>query len=99
MPCIPTILPPRHNKREHPNPGLLSSLLAEAADLLRGEGLEPVEAEEARERLLSGYRWILVDEYQDINGRQYELILRFPPNRGGMLLEERKSYARDETKL
>ena len=52
----------------------LDRVLTEAAELLRGEGLEPAEAEEARERLLSGYRWILVDEYQDINGRQYELI-------------------------
>ena len=52
----------------------LDQVLAEAAELLRGEGLEPVEAEEARERLLSRFRWILVDEYQDINGRQYELI-------------------------
>ena len=52
----------------------LDQVLAEATELLRGEGLEPVEAEEARERLLSGYRWILVDEYQDINGKQYDLI-------------------------
>ena len=37
-------------------------------------GLEPAEAEEARERLLSRFRWILVDEYQDINGGQYKLI-------------------------
>ena len=52
----------------------LDHVLAEAAELLRGGGLEPAEAEETRERVLSGYRWILVDEYQDINGRQYELI-------------------------
>ena len=52
----------------------LDRVLAEAVELLRGEGLEPAEAEEARERLLSGFRWILVDEYQDINGGQYELI-------------------------
>ncbi len=52
----------------------LDRVLTEAAEVLQGEGLEPAEAEEARERLLSGYRWILVDEYQDINGNQYELI-------------------------
>ena len=52
----------------------LDRVLAEAAEMLRCEGLEPAEAEEARERVLSGYRWILVDEYQDISGRQYELI-------------------------
>ena len=52
----------------------LDRVLAEAVELLRGEGLEPAEAEEARERLLSRFRWILVDEYQDINGGQYKLI-------------------------
>ncbi len=52
----------------------LDRVVIEAAEMLRGEGLEPAEAEETRDRLLSGYRWILVDEYQDINGRQYELI-------------------------
>ena len=42
--------------------------------LLRGEGLPPEEADEQRERLLAGFRWILVDEYQDIGAEQYELI-------------------------
>ncbi|MBL8473692.1 MAG: RecQ family ATP-dependent DNA helicase [Rhodocyclaceae bacterium] len=32
------------------------------------------DADEARERLLAGYRHILVDEYQDIDERQYRLI-------------------------
>ena len=49
-------------------------LLQEATALLRGEGLPPDEADEYRERLLSGFRWILVDEYQDIGPDQYELI-------------------------
>jgi ATP-dependent DNA helicase RecQ len=31
-------------------------------------------AEEQRERLLAGYRWLLVDEYQDVDARQYALI-------------------------
>ena len=52
----------------------LDRVLAEAVELLAGAGLESAEAEEARERLLSRFRWILVDEYQDINGGQYELI-------------------------
>ena len=52
----------------------LDRVLDDAAELLRGEGLEPAEAEEARERLLARLRWILVDEYQDINGGQYGLI-------------------------
>lgn len=36
--------------------------------------MPPEEADEQRERLLAGFRWILVDEYQDIGPDQYELI-------------------------
>ena len=49
-------------------------ILRDAAALLRGEGLPPDEADESRGRLLAGFRWILVDEYQDIGADQYELI-------------------------
>ncbi len=49
-------------------------IIRQAVALLRGEGLEPEDADEQRERLLAGFRWILVDEYQDINEDQYELI-------------------------
>ena len=49
-------------------------VLRQATALLRGEGLEPEEADDQRERLLAGFRWILVDEYQDIGADQYELI-------------------------
>ena len=49
-------------------------VLRQAVALLRGEGLEPEEADEQRERLLAGFRWILVDEYQDIGKDQYVLI-------------------------
>ncbi len=49
-------------------------VLRQAAALLRGEGLEPEEADDQRDRLLAGFRWILVDEYQDIGKDQYELI-------------------------
>ena len=49
-------------------------VLRQATALLRGEGLEPEEADDQRERLLRGFRWILVDEYQDIGADQYELI-------------------------
>ena len=52
----------------------LKAVLREATALLRGEGLEPEEAEESRARLLAGFRWILVDEYQDIAGDEYDLI-------------------------
>ena len=49
-------------------------VLRQATDLLRGEGLPPDEADEQRERLPAGFRWILVDEYQDIGPDHYELI-------------------------
>ena len=52
----------------------LQAILREATALLRGEGLESEEAEESRARLLAGFRWILVDEYQDIAGDEYALI-------------------------
>ena len=49
-------------------------VLRQAVLLLRGQGLPAEEADEYRERLLSGFRWILVDEYQDIGPEQYDLI-------------------------
>lgn len=51
-----------------------AKLMADAIRLLKGDGLPPEEADDQRERLLSGFRWILVDEYQDIGPEQYELI-------------------------
>lgn len=38
-----------------------------------GDGMTD-EVDETRERLLAGFRWILIDEYQDIEQCQYELI-------------------------
>ncbi len=35
---------------------------------------EQAEIEENRARLLAGFRWILVDEYQDIGRQEYDLI-------------------------
>ena len=52
----------------------LRAILREATALLHGEGLEPEEAAESRARLLAGFRWILVDEYQDIGADEYALI-------------------------
>ena len=49
-------------------------ILKDAVSLLRGEGLPPDEADEQRARLLAGFRWILVDEYQDVGRDEYELI-------------------------
>lgn len=54
--------------------GAFEHILQDAIDLLKGEGLPPDEADEQRGRLLAAFRWILVDEYQDIGPKQYELI-------------------------
>lgn len=55
----------------------LDEVMAKAIALLEGGELSPGEAEEAedsRARLLAGFRWILVDEYQDIGEDAYRLI-------------------------
>ena len=49
-------------------------VVRQAVSLLRGEDLPTDEADEYRTRLLAGFRWILVDEYQDIGPDQYDLI-------------------------
>ena len=49
-------------------------ILKQAVSLLRGDGLSRDEAEAQRDTLIEGYRWILVDEYQDIGPEEYELI-------------------------
>ena len=51
-----------------------AAVLRQATALLQGEGLAEADADERRERLLAGFRWILVDEYQDIGPDQYALI-------------------------
>ena len=53
---------------------VFKQVLLDAIALLKGEGLPPDEADEQRDRLLAGFRRILVDEYQDIGLDQYELI-------------------------
>ena len=62
-------------------------MIHQAIALLRGEGLPAEEADDQRERLLAGFRWILVDEYQDIDANQYELISALA---GRTLEEDRK---------
>jgi ATP-dependent DNA helicase RecQ len=55
----------------------LDQILDQAVALLQGKvppGAVDSEGDELRERLLAGYRYILVDEYQDIDQRQYDLI-------------------------
>ncbi len=54
--------------------GDFREVVQQAVALLKGEGLPPGEADDQRARLLAGFRWILVDEYQDIGPDQYELI-------------------------
>ena len=61
-------------RAESPDDKIFNEVMRRAVELLRGEGLPPEEADEQRERLLAGFRWILVDEYQDIDGAQYDLI-------------------------
>ena len=61
-------------RADRPDDELFREILRRAVELLRGKGLPPEEADEQRERLLSGFRWILVDEYQDIGADQYALI-------------------------
>ena len=61
-------------RAERPDGEMFEDVIRRAIALLRGEGLPPEDADEQRERLLTGFRWILVDEYQDINADQYELI-------------------------
>ena len=53
---------------------VFDAVLRQAVDLLHGKGLPPDDADEHRARLLAGFRWILVDEYQDIGPEQYALI-------------------------
>ena len=61
-------------RAERPDDETFREVMRRATELLRGEGLPPEEADERRERLLTGFRWILVDEYQDVGEDQYELI-------------------------
>lgn len=51
------------------------ALIADAVKLLRGEDVPAgLEADEVRDRLLAGFQYILVDEYQDIDEPQYQMI-------------------------
>ena len=61
-------------RAETPDDSIFDEVMRRATALLHGEDLLPEEADEQRERLLAGFRWILVDEYQDIDGTQYDLI-------------------------
>ena len=51
-----------------------NNLLMEAVRLLRGDGMDKIAAESLRDTLIQGYRWLLVDEYQDVGPEEYALI-------------------------
>lgn len=51
-----------------------SKLLTNAVALLEEGGESWTEADDARDRLLQGYEYIFVDEYQDIDEQQYALV-------------------------
>ena len=50
------------------------AVLQQAVDLLEGRVVAGSDPDELRDRLLEGYRFILVDEYQDIDALQYALV-------------------------
>lgn len=53
----------------------LDDVIRDATALLRGERAFPgLDADEVRDRLLARYRYILIDEYQDIDEDQYDLV-------------------------
>ncbi|HRP25549.1 UvrD-helicase domain-containing protein [Thauera sp.] len=60
-------------RRDKVEEGELDAVLDRAAALLEG-GASMEGENDLRERLLQGYRYILVDEYQDIDDRQYRLV-------------------------
>lgn len=53
---------------------VFKDVMRDAVRLLQGDGSAPDETDVQRDRLLGGFRWVLVDEYQDIGPEQYALI-------------------------
>jgi len=60
-------------RRDVVDEGALKQVLEDAVELLEGKGTADGE-DDLREQLLRGYRYILVDEYQDIDALQYRLV-------------------------
>ena len=71
-------------RSESPDDDAFKSLLRDATSLLPDDGMPADDANEQRQRLLAGFRWILVDEYQDIGQEEYELIAAL----AGLTLED-----------
>ncbi|MFO6406418.1 UvrD-helicase domain-containing protein, partial [Pseudomonas aeruginosa] len=63
----------RFERRDVVDEGALKQVLEDAVELLEGKGIADGE-DDLREQLLRGYRYILVDEYQDIDALQYRLV-------------------------
>ena len=52
----------------------LLDVIKQAVVLSRGRGLPAEDSDEKRTRLLSGFRWVRVDEYLDVGPEQFALI-------------------------
>ena len=63
----------RSNKTTQPD---FDEVLTQAAEMLEAgdDTQEGEERDEFRDRLLGGFRWMLVDEYQDIGEKHYRLL-------------------------
>ncbi len=59
---------------DHEGPRDFDGIVMQAVAVLRGDGLTKTEADALRETLIQGYRWLLVDEYQDVGPEEYALI-------------------------
>ena len=60
---------------ERDEPPDFDAIIRNAINLLQGHGrLDDEDTDDLRDKLMQGYRYILVDEYQDIDAAQYELI-------------------------
>jgi len=64
-----------HNGQNHNREINFDKVIDEAVEILDGRRQIPgVDTDQARQYLLARYRYILVDEYQDIDARQYQFI-------------------------
>lgn len=67
-------------RKEMVDDNFFKKVMQSATALLKGERVESNDDDEdedtdrQRDELLRGFRWILVDEYQDVGPEQYELI-------------------------
>ncbi len=90
----------------HDKDAAFQSILREAIALLRGGDEDAraaiddsdVEARSLRQRLLAGFRHVLVDEYQDVDQEQYELI-RILAGYGGLPNDEEQATAANSDAL